>query len=337
MCLVRACWSMPGLCLPVDRTIVRTQIVYFLLLPDTLLIDLAGPADAFLFANRYQQKIRFELKFISPMDRIICSTGLQLCPLLPLPDQIETDAIVVLPGLVGMDFPYQEAHEQACICWLREHVSATHHLVCICSGALLAAHAGLLAGHTATTHHDHCQDLARIDSSIRVEENRIFVQHDNVNTSAGVTAGIDLALQLISDIADPLTATAVARNMVVYMRRAGSDPQLSPWLMHRNHIHPIVHKVQDAIIKQPDFAWSLPLLAELACTSTRHLTRLFKSHAEISVQDYISSLRLSLASKLLTQTNWPIEQVAQAAGFGSVRQFRRVWRSAHAEPPGLHR
>ncbi|MCU6433115.1 helix-turn-helix domain-containing protein [Undibacterium sp. Jales W-56] len=316
---------------------MRKQMVYFLLLPDTLLIDLAGPADAFLFANRYQQEMRFELRFISPLEQIICSTGLQLSPLLPLPRQVEADAIIVLPGLVGMDFPYQEEHEQICIRWLRQHVKTTNRLVCICSGALLAAHAGLLAGHAATTHHDHCRELAQIDSSIRVEENRLYVQHDNISTSAGVTAGIDLALQLISELAGPLAATAVARNMVVYMRRAGSDPQLSPWLMHRNHIHPIVHKVQEAIIQQPDYAWSLPLLATIACTSTRHLTRLFKSHAQISVQDYISSLRLSLASKLLTQTNWPIEQVAQAAGFGSARQFRRVWRTAYAEPPGEHR
>ncbi|MES2070446.1 MAG: helix-turn-helix domain-containing protein [Pseudomonadota bacterium] len=315
----------------------KPYTVYFLLLPETLLIDMAGPADALLFANRYQQEICFDLKFISPFPRIHTSIGLQLGDLAPLPQQLEQDAILVLPGLVGMEFHYDTPEEQACIQWLRQQVKASHRLICICSGALLAAHAGLLAHHTATTHHDHCKDLAQIDSSIRVEENRIFVEHGMVSTSAGVTAGIDLALHLISELAGPLTAAAVARNMVVYMRRAGSDPQLSPWLKHRNHIHPVVHKVQDAVTKDPAHPWSLPELAEIACTSSRHLTRLFKTHTGVSVQEYLTSLRLSLASNLLTRTGWSMDRVAQASGFGSARQFRRVWSHFHDESPKAYR
>ncbi len=316
---------------------VKRHTVYFLLLPDTLLIDMAGPADALLFANRYQQDIQFDLKFISPFPQIRTSVGLQLGDLLPLPQQLEADAILILPGLVGMEFHYDTPEEQAAIRWLRQQVTPGNRLICICSGALLAAHAGLLSNHAATTHHDHCRDLAKIDSSIRVEENRIFIEHGMISTSAGVTAGIDLALHLISQLAGPLTAAAVARNMVVYMRRAGSDPQLSPWVMHRNHIHPVVHKVQDAITKNPAHPWSLPELADIACTSSRHLTRLFKTHTGVSVQEYLTSLRLSLASNLLTQTGWSMDRVAQASGFGSARQFRRVWGNFHDESPKAYR
>ncbi|HTD07114.1 GlxA family transcriptional regulator [Undibacterium sp.] len=315
----------------------KRHSVYFLLLPDTLLIDMAGPADALLFANRYQQEVHFDLKFISPFPQIRTSVGLQLGELAPLPQQLEADAILILPGLVGMEFRYDTPEEQATIQWLRRQVTPGNRLICICSGALLAAHAGLLSNHAATTHHDHCKDLAQIDSSIRVEENRIFVEQGMISTSAGVTAGIDLALHLISQLAGPLTAAAVARNMVVYMRRAGTDPQLSPWVMHRNHIHPVVHKVQDAVTRNPTHPWSLPELAGIACTSSRHLTRLFKTHAGVSVQEYLTSLRLSLAGKLLAQTGWSMDRVAEAAGFGSVRQFRRIWSHFHDASPKAYR
>ncbi|MFZ6720980.1 GlxA family transcriptional regulator [Undibacterium sp. Ji49W] len=312
---------------------IRRQPVYFLLLPDTLLLDLAGPADAFLFANRYQQDIRFELIFISPTDSINCSIGLQLSSLLPLPDVLEDNAILVLPGLSGDKVQHTKGEAQIAIQWLHQHVHARHKLICICSGALLAAYAGLLNGRKVTTHHSHYQDLASIDSSIRVEENRIFVEDGTVSTSAGVTAGIDLALHTISELAGPLAASAVARNLVVYMRRSGNDPQLSPWLKYRNHLHPAVHKVQDAITKDPSHAWTLQELASVACTSTRHVTRLFKLHTAISVQTYLTSLRLSLAGKFLSDTDWSIERIAEASGFGSARQFRRVWHQHFASPP----
>ncbi|MFZ6773636.1 GlxA family transcriptional regulator [Undibacterium sp. SXout7W] len=316
---------------------MKIQTIYFLLLPDTLLLDLAGPADAFLFANRYQDNVRFRLAFISPLPDVTCSAGLQLGPLLPLPTFMEDDAILVLPGLVGQHLNYNSPAEQQAIIWLRSQYQSQrqsqHRLICICSGALLAAHAGLLRNHHATTHHDHCQDLSQIDSSIYVEENRIFVEDGKISTSAGVTAGIDLVLHLISDLADPLTAASVARNMVVYMRRSGHDPQLSPWLQHRNHLHPAIHKVQNAILKNPAQSWNLSNLSEIACTSSRHLTRLFKLHSGISIQEYLTGLRLSLAKQLLTETTLPIDYVAQKAGFGSTRQFRRVWNAIYPFPP----
>jgi transcriptional regulator GlxA family with amidase domain len=315
---------------------MRKQVIYFLLMPDTLLMDLAGPADAFLFANRHQKNIHFELRFIGATSQINSSIGLQLGPLLALPDKLEGDATLVIPGMVGMQFDYQEPNIATSISWMRTHIKQ-QRVVCICAGALPAAQAGLLKGRQATTHHAHCQDLATIDSSIQIEENRIFVQDGNVFTSAGVTAGIDLALHLISDLVSPQTAIAVARAMVVYLRRSGNDPQLSPWLKYRNHLHPVVHRVQDIILKNPAHPWNLDDLAAQAFTSTRHLTRLFKQHAEVSVQDYLTSLRLSLADQMLSQTTWSIERVAEAAGFGSVRQFRRVWQHTYQSPPSQHK
>ncbi len=311
----------------------RIQPVYFLLLQDTLLLDVAGPADALLFANRYQDEVRFEMRFISSQQSVNSSVGLQLGPLLPLPEQLTSEAILILPGLIGGNEVYALPDAQIAIRWLSKKVHANHRVVCICSGALMAAHAGLLSGCKATTHHNHCHELAEIDSSIKIEENRIFVEDGRISTSAGVTAGIDLALHLVSELTSPFAASAVARNLVVYMRRSGNDPQLSPWLKYRNHLHPVVHKVQDAMVKNPAYPWNLTELSNIACSSTRHITRLFKLHAEVSIQAYLTSLRLSLATKFLTSTDWSIERIAEASGFGSTRQFRRVWSAHFSAPP----
>lgn len=309
------------------------QIVYFLILPDILLIDLAGPADAFLFANRRLGEVQFDLRYISPSPSIPSSIGLSLGNLLPLPEEIEEHALIMIPGVRGDNFDHTKPTAREAIKWLRQHLNPSHRIACVCAGALVAAHAGLLKNKRATTHHSHCSDLATIDASIQVEENRIFVEDGNVLTSAGVTAGIDLSLYLIAQICSPQTAMSVARAMVVYFRRSGNDPQLSPWLQHRNHLHPTVHKVQDLISKDPAHPWRLDELAEQACTSSRHLTRLFKLHTQTSVHDYLTSLRLNLADQLLSQTNWSIERIADAAGFGSARQFRRCWQTAYQISP----
>lgn len=239
----------------------------------------------------------------------------------------------MIPGVRGDDFDQTTVAARQSVKWLRQHCNASHRIACVCAGALVAAHAGLLRNKRATTHHSHCSDLAKIDASIQVEENRIFVEDGNVLTSAGVTAGIDLSLHLISQICSSQTAMAVARAMVVYFRRSGNDPQLSAWLQHRNHLHPTVHKIQDLISKDPVHPWNLDELAGYASTSSRHLTRLFKLHAQTTVHDYLTSLRLSLADQLLSQTDWSIERIADAAGFGSARQFRRSWQTTNKTSP----
>lgn len=311
---------------------MKTQTVYFLLLPDTLLIDLAGPADAFLFANRRLGKTHFVLHYISPTSSINSSIGLSLSNLSALPEHIESDALVMIPGTLCDQFDADTPSTLETIRWLKETINS-QRIACVCAGALLAAHAGLLRNKSATTHHSHCLDLAKIDSSIRVEDNRIFVEDGQILTSAGVTAGIDLSLHLIAQLCSPQIAMEVARAMVIYLRRSGNDVQLSPWLQHRNHLHPTVHRIQDLISKNPAHPWNLEELAAHACTSTRHLTRLFKLHTNTSILDYLTGLRLSLADQFLLQTNWSIERIAEAAGFGSSRQFRRLWQATYNISP----
>ncbi len=319
----------------------RTTPVYFLLRDHVLALDLAGPADVFRHANRFADSMGqppfFALHHVSAYERISTSIGLDLSGFSPLPRRLPPDAILVLAGCSGSDDDFSSVEEQALVAWLRQQVQPSHRLLCICTGALVAGYAGLLDGRQCTTHHAHCDSLRSIAPRAHVWENRIFVEDGPVYTSAGVTTGIDLALHLVMQLAGYQCSAAVARSLVVYMRRTGSDVQLSPWQAGRNHVHPAVHKVQDAIVGNPAHGWNIPQLAQVACTSGRHLTRLFREHTGVGVVDYLQRIRVALARELLTQSRLGMEQIAERAGFHSTRQLRRVWSKFEATPPSHHR
>jgi transcriptional regulator GlxA family with amidase domain len=217
--------------------------------------------------------------------------------------------------------------------WLRAQVRPGRRLVTICSGALLAARAGLLDGYTCTTHYLDCAELAAIAPQARILDNRLYVEDRDRLSSAGVTAGIDLMLHVVAQTIGHASALDIARYLVVYLRRSGSDPQLSPWLDGRNHIHPSVHRVQDAIAADPAQPWPAQRLAQIAGTSPRHLSRLFHEHVGMHLADYRNRLRAALARELVSQTRLDMERVAERAGFTSTRQFRRVWNKLYASAP----
>ncbi|MBV8749761.1 MAG: helix-turn-helix domain-containing protein [Candidatus Eremiobacteraeota bacterium] len=306
-----------------------------------LLLDLAGPAEVLRRANVEQDAVQFALRYVAPSPSSLTSIGLSLTPLEPLPRTLADDATVLIAGsvervLFGAAQPSRaddDAAEAAIVAWLRARVRPHHRLVTICSGALLAGRAGLLDGRACTTHFSDCAELAALAPKAKVLENRLFVEDGPCLTSAGVTTGIDLMLHLVARAVGSGVAVAVARHLVVYLRRGGSDPQLSPWLEGRNHLHPVVHRVQDAVAADPAHPWTLDALAAVAGTSARHLSRLFNEHAAMSTTDYVNRLRMARARELLDNTRLDIERVAEDAGFGSSRHLRRIWRRFHASPP----
>ncbi|CAI0912469.1 helix-turn-helix domain-containing protein [Serratia ficaria] len=297
------------------------QAVYFLLLPNVLSLDVSGPAEALRLAGQ------FSLRYLGPTPQIVSSIGLTLGGLAPLPERLEDGAILVVPGVSDSQHFAAHAEAEQARRWLttlrpdlqRRRIT----LVCICSGALLAAQAGLLDGYRCTTHHDLIADIRRQAPAAQVKENRIFIEDRGVCTTAGITAGIDLALHLVHRYCGAAQAREVAREMVVYFRRSGDDPQLSPWLRHRNHLHPAVHRAQDVMAAEPEAEWSVPQVAEKAHVSSRHLARLFRSHVGISVREYHEQLRLAVAQQRLQQ-GYGLEKAALAAGFSSGRQLRRA-------------
>lgn len=309
--------------------------LYFVMLPRVNLLDFAGIAECFRLANGHGGA--FRLHYVGPRRSVGTTFALTLGGVRPLPKTIPEDAIVVTLGARRSidDHASPEAH--AAVQWLAQRARPGHLLCGVCTGAFLLARAGLLDGRPCTTHHAHTARLQAECPRVRVLENRVFVQDGNVFTTAGITAGVDLGLHLVSELVGPLAAAAVAREMVVYMRRSADDPQLSPWLMHRNHLHPAVHRVQDAVAKDPTQAWTVEAMAARAHTSARHLARLFKEHAGTNPLDYLQRIRVARAKQLLQHERWPLERVAEAAGFSSAHQLRRVWKKLEPSTPGAMR
>lgn len=323
---------------------IRRIPVFVVLGPRTLLLDIAGPLEVLRRANAEQDGVHFDVQYIGPVATIPSSIGLTLADIAPLPPELPADAFVIVPGSIDSVGPGERPSvrtfgdaERQIVAWLKRAVAPETMLISICSGALLSARAGLLDGHSCTTHHTFCDELAELAPKARVLENRLYVEDGPRLTSAGVTTGTDLMLHMVSQLAGPACAVNIARTLVVYLRRGGADPQLSPWLEGRNHIHPVVHRVQDAINAEPARAWSLKSLAASAHASPRHLSRLFNQHTGMSLADYINRVRVALADELLKQTRLDMERIAERAGFASPRQLRRAWSRYHDTSPSQAR
>jgi transcriptional regulator GlxA family with amidase domain len=328
-----------------DTTCIK---VFVVVPPRLLLLDIAGPLEVLRQANRVQDHVRFDVFYVGPGTSIQTSIGMTLAGIQILPPSLPDLAWVVLGGDVeevmlcgggkgGGKSPEDAADENAIVDWLRRAIRPGHILISICTGAFLAARAGLLDGYACTTHHVSCDELAKIAPRTRVLDNRLFVQDGPRHSSAGITAGVDLMLHLVSQAAGQACAASVARFLVVYVRRNGSDPQLSPWLEGRNHVHPGVHRVQDFIAADLTKSWTLDSLARIAGTGERHLSRLFHTHVGMSVLDYGNRLRVAHAQVLLRETRLDMERVAEQAGFSSARQLHRTWRKLHRTPPSAAR
>jgi len=325
--------------------------VLFVLLPNVLMLDLAGPAEVLRLASRIEfaerraegeERAAFELHYVSPLADLQTSIGLPLAGLAPLPEILLPGTLVVLVGSMSAVSPAQqrefETSSGVLTEWLRRVLAPSgERLLCVCAGALSAARAGLLDGRQCTTHHSLCAKLQELAPKARVLENRLYVTDGRISTSAGITAGIDLMLQVLAELSGPRLACAVAREMVVYMRRGGADPQLSPWIAGRNHLHPALHRVQDAVAADPGGDWTIEQMAGIACTSGRHLGRLFHEYAGVAPLDYLHRLRVTLARELLSHSSLDMEAVAQRAGFGSARHLRRIWGKYESAPPSQSR
>ncbi|MDZ7891194.1 MAG: helix-turn-helix domain-containing protein [Rhodoferax sp.] len=311
-------------------TAVTPLHIYLVLTPNVLMLDYAGPAEALRMARDMGAPIA--LHACGPQGDIPTSLNTGLTGLEALPSALPERSLVLVVGNSNEAVDYATDAARAVVHWLQALPPGTR-LASICSGALLLAQAGCLDGRHCTTHHTLIADLQALAPRAQVVSDRIFVDDGEVLTSAGITTGIDLALYLIELEAGAELAARVARRLVMYQRRGTHDPQVSPWLAHRNHMHPAVHRAQDAVAREPQRDWTLADLADVACVSPRHLTRLFAQHAGISVVVYQQQLRIARAKQLLAQHGWPVERVAEACGFASARDLRRVWRKYESGTP----
>ncbi|MBN8486945.1 MAG: helix-turn-helix domain-containing protein [Burkholderiales bacterium] len=314
-----------------------TVDVCFAVLPDTLLLDLAGPAEAFRLANqalaRQGRAPLWRLRFVGPQAQVVSSVGAQLTAIEPLPEVLgPAPCWVVLLGRPGEADEVVRARRPwlAARDWLGRVLApaladpcSSHRLLTVCSGALLAADAGLLNGRCATTHHELLEDLARLAPAARVLPDRVFVDDGNLLCSAGVTAGIDLALHCIALHAGEALAAEVAQVLVVFHRRGAGDPERSPLLAGRSHLHPALHRVQNAVGERPAEDWTLERLAGVAHVTPRHLGRLFTEHVGCTPRDYVERVRSAFMREALA-AGFPVAKALALAGFSSDRQWRRA-------------
>lgn len=309
--------------------------VLFIILPHSLLLDIAGPAEAFRLANQHRGRRglppRFRLRYAAPGGMQDTSVGLTIGNLEPLPPVLAPQTWVVV---VGQPTEHLNDVTPAVVTtarWLNRHLgeslrgnAALHRLVTICSGTLLAARADLLGNRRCTTHHELLDALRALAPHARVMDNRVFVVDGPLASSAGITAGIDLALQLIGEECGDALAAEVAEDMVVYLRRSDRDPEQSPYRGARGHLHTTVHRVQDAIVNAPERDWDMATLASAGNTTERHLLRLFLEHARVSPLHYLQAIRLERARQAL-EYGASVTRAAEFGGFRSALQMRRAW------------
>jgi transcriptional regulator GlxA family with amidase domain len=311
--------------------------VLFVIVPHSLLLDIAGPAEAFRLANLHRDARglppRFRLGFAGPVAAPASSVGLALGDLAPLPDELNTPTWVVVVGQPTAQMTAITPEIAATARWLNDRMRDTlcvrdantpHRLVTICSGTLLAARAGILGTRRCTTHHELLPMLRALAPQAQVIDNRVFVVDGALASSAGITAGIDVALHLIAGECGEALAASVAEDMVVYLRRSPRDTELSPFQMHRRHLHPTVHRVQNAIVTEPERDWDMTSLAQVGHAAERHLLRLFIDHAGISPLHYLRLIRLERARQSL-EYGATVTRAAAVAGFASDLQLRRAW------------
>jgi transcriptional regulator GlxA family with amidase domain len=207
----------------------------------------------------------------------------------------------------------------------------------VCTGALLLARAGLLDGRRAATHWNWCEQLARRYPRVVVEPDPIFVRDGNVYTSAGVTAGMDLALALVEDDWGSSLALQVARHLVLYLRRPGGQSQFSAALsLQAADRHPL-HELQSWVLDNLDKPLTVEVLAGRASMSPRNFARVFSREMHVTPARFIERLRIETARRRLEETDRSLKRVAHECGFGSAAVMRSVFQRVVGVAPGQYR
>jgi transcriptional regulator GlxA family with amidase domain len=293
-------------------TVHRVGVLVF---DGVTLLDVAGPVQVFTDAD---QGRRYHVSIVGTSGgEVRTSSGVRLAV-----DEIAAghgyDTLLV-PGTDG-----PPVNDPALVATVRRLAGVSGRVASICTGSFLLAEAGLLDGRIATTHWRYTGLLSRGYPAVTVEPDAIFVRAGTVFTSAGVTAGIDLALALVEDDHGPHLAREVARSLVMFMQRPGGQSQFSTRLdLPAVRAGPL-RAVLDAVTGDPAAEHTVHSLARRAGVSTRHLARLFSQELGLSPSRFVEVARTELAQRLLV-TGVPVTAAAQASGFGSDETLRRAF------------
>lgn len=293
------------------------QKITFLVYPQYELLDLSGPCSAFNLANELYGA-QYAVDVVSALGGPVKDRAGVVV------DTKRFTSIEANETIVAVGGPYAHLHEldsptKALLC---DAAARAKRVASVCTGAFLLAAAGLLDGRRATTHWRYAGTLQTLYPKVRVDVNRIFIQDRNVWTSAGMSAGIDLALALIGDDFDSELAKGIARDMVVYHQRLGGQSQFSTLL----EIMPASGRVRDALCYARDHLdepLSVDRLAEVACLSLRQFSRIFLEATGTTPARAVERLRLEAARPRIEDQSEALEKIARDVGFGDVERMRR--------------
>ncbi len=300
--------------------------------------DLAGPAETFAAAVRADRRGHaqrcYEVVVIGVTAApFVAESGLVFVPATDLTRAPVLDTLIV-PGGVGLrcadaGHPVDR--------WLRDQAPRIRRVASVCTGAYALARAGLLDGRRATTHWRYAQDLQARFPALRVDPDALFIKDGRFYTAAGVTAGIDLALALIEEDHGQQTALAVAREMVVYLKRSGGQDQYSEPLQFQTRAADSFQDLAHWMLAHLDADLSIESLAARANLGTRHFSRRFKAVFAQTPAEFVTAMRLNEARRRLMLPRCSVDRVARSVGFRSTQVFRRAFEKRFGLSPQAYR
>lgn len=294
-----------------------TTRVVFVVYPGITALDLVGPHEVFAATGAYECIVA-----AAEAGPVVSTRG---------PGIVADRSLASIRGaidtlvVVGGEGAFDATRDATLVGWITRAAARSRRVASVCTGAFLLAESGLLAGRRATTHWQACEYLARRHPDVVVDPQPIFVRDGDVWTSAGVTAGIDLALALVADDLGRDRALAVARQLVVYVQRPGGQSQFSVQLDGAVAEREPIREVQAHIADHPDDDLTIERLAARASMSPRHFARVFRAETGCTPGEYVERTRVELARRLLETTGVAVDDVARAAGFGTVETMRRAF------------
>lgn len=291
--------------------------IAFLLFDGVKTLDYVGPAEVFVEAN--QAVDDYEIVLLSPDGNdVVTSLGGTVSVHAAAGDADEFDTVIV----PGSELPPREFARGPLVDAAAQLAGGARRVVSICSGAFVLAEIGALDGRRATTHWKFAPELARRYPRVSVDPDAIFIRDGDVSSSAGVAAGIDLALALVEDDHGGGVARQVAQLLLVYLQRSGGQSQFSVPLRARAQPASVVRRATDLVDADPSHPWSVPELARLVAVSPRHLARRFRDELGQSPAEYVGAVRFELA-RVHLEAGMSVTEAAVQSGYGSSEALRR--------------
>jgi transcriptional regulator GlxA family with amidase domain len=309
--------------------------------PDVQILDVVGPLEVFARTSRWLRNHRgheedaYDVEIVGlGRGAFRTSSGMRLYADRGFADVGRGLDTLLVAGGIGSDRYVSDA---SLVRWIRRQARWVRRLASVCTGAFFLAAAGLLDGRRATTHWASCEELARRFPEVQVEPDRLFVREGRIWTSAGVTAGMDMALALVEEDHGRDVALAVARVLVMFVKRPGGQAQFSAQLAHQLAEREPFRELQAYIVDNPRADLAVETLARRVGMSPRHFARVFTREVGATPARFVTRVRVEAARRMLEDSSAHLESICASCGLGTLESMRRAFLRTVGVPPGDYR